>query len=190
MHIELCNTLKFERKFIRLIVTVLITLSDKINGTLMWYYSVCKREVWLMSRNLTPDQEDENILKGKLTQEEHFKRSAKEHAVGDVRVDMISYKNGGLIVSEIKKSSRYLEAATLQLKYYLYTMEKEGVDATGELRIPEERKIVPVSLGGNDVQEIEHVIGEIKRIISSKRPPEAVKIRFCGKCAYSEFCWS
>ena len=36
------------------------------NGTLVWFYKICKREVWLMSKNILPDQMDENIDLGRL----------------------------------------------------------------------------------------------------------------------------
>jgi len=38
----------------------------RINGTLIWYYFICKREVWLISHGITADQEDENIEIGSL----------------------------------------------------------------------------------------------------------------------------
>ena len=30
----------------------------KITGTLIWYYFVCKREVWFMAHEITPFQDD------------------------------------------------------------------------------------------------------------------------------------
>jgi CRISPR-associated exonuclease Cas4 len=41
----------------------------EVNGTLVWYYSICKREVWLMSRNISPDQRDTNIDIGRFIHE-------------------------------------------------------------------------------------------------------------------------
>jgi CRISPR-associated exonuclease Cas4 len=168
----------------------MISLEIKVNGTLVWYYTVCKREVWLMSRNLTPDQDDENILKGKISQEEHYVRNKKEIAIDGIKVDMIASKNGKIVVSEIKKSSKYLEAATLQLKYYLYVLRGHGVYAIGEIRVPDERRVTNVSLEEQDIEEIRRIESEIANLISKITPPEAKKIRFCGKCAYSEFCWA
>lgn len=168
----------------------MIRLELKVNGTLVWYYTVCKREVWLMSRNLTPDQDDENILKGKISQEKHYSRNKKEISIDGIKVDMIASKDGRIVVSEIKKSSRYLEAATLQLKYYLYVLWDRGVNATGEIRVPDERRVSRVNLEEQDREEIRRIENEITDIISKRTPPEAKKIRFCGKCAYSEFCWA
>lgn len=36
-----------------------------VNGTLIWYYTVCHRQVWLMARHLTPDEQDDNVVLGK-----------------------------------------------------------------------------------------------------------------------------
>ena len=37
-----------------------------VGGTLIWYYFICKRQVWLISHQLTPDQDDTNIVIGRL----------------------------------------------------------------------------------------------------------------------------
>ena len=37
-----------------------------VTGTLIWYYFICKREVWLMSRQLTPDQENTDLALGQI----------------------------------------------------------------------------------------------------------------------------
>ncbi len=143
-----------------------------------------------MSRNLTPDQEDENILMGKISHDEHYSRNKKEVAIDGIKLDMITLTNGKTVVSEIKKSSKYLQAAVLQLRYYLYVLQDRGIDATGEIRVPDERKVMQVELEQKDKEEIEEIVKEISAIISESNPPEAKKIRFCAKCAYSEFCWS
>jgi len=31
---------------------------QEITGTLIWYYYICPREVWLMAHELNPNQED------------------------------------------------------------------------------------------------------------------------------------
>ena len=41
-----------------------------VNGTLIWYYNICRREVWLMCRNIVPDQSDENIDYGRFMHEQ------------------------------------------------------------------------------------------------------------------------
>lgn len=37
-----------------------------VTGTFIWYYYICKREVWLISRQLSPDERDENVEWGRF----------------------------------------------------------------------------------------------------------------------------
>ncbi len=36
-----------------------------IIGTLVWYYFICKMEVWLMGHEITPDDDQENLKVGR-----------------------------------------------------------------------------------------------------------------------------
>jgi CRISPR-associated exonuclease Cas4 len=143
-----------------------------------------------MAHKLEPDQENELLLKGKNIHEEHFKRNKKELILENSRIDMLHEKNGSLVVSEIKISSKYLEPAILQLKYYMMEFFLKGVKVKGELRIPQERKVIDVTFDQNDLVEMEKVVLEISRIVTKGMPPKLVRINFCHSCAYSEFCWS
>ncbi|SHK18580.1 protein of unknown function DUF83 [Caminicella sporogenes DSM 14501] len=49
----------------------------KVNGTLIWYYYICKREVWLMAHNLTPDQDNQYIDLGRFIHENSYMREKK-----------------------------------------------------------------------------------------------------------------
>ncbi len=50
----------------------------EVNGTLMWYYMICEREVWLMSRNIIPNQKDTNIEIGRFIHETVYSRNKKK----------------------------------------------------------------------------------------------------------------
>ena len=41
---------------------------NRITGTLIWYYYVCPREVWLIARELNPFQEDNFLEVGEIFQ--------------------------------------------------------------------------------------------------------------------------
>jgi CRISPR-associated exonuclease Cas4 len=165
------------------------SLKDFIaNGTLIWYYYICKREVWLISHGIEPP-ETEPILLGRLIHKESYKKYRKELFVdGKIKVDLLEGKK---VVGEIKKSSRYLESAKMQLAFYLYYLEVEkGEKLEGELLIPEERKRIKVVLTNKLRNELKKAIFEIERIVSAPTPPSAQKIKYCKNCAYKEFCWS
>lgn len=161
-----------------------------ITGTLVWYYAICKRECWLMAHQLEPERENDLLAQGRLNTEAHYDRRDKEITLpGGVRVDQVRREDGKLIVAEVKKSSKFLPAAKLQLAYYLWVLEREGVKAVGEVLVPEERKREAVGL--EDMRgELENAMSTIQTLVNEPRPPEAQWIRYCKTCAYSEFCWS
>ncbi len=161
----------------------------QVTGTLVWYYYICKREVWLMSRHIVPDQEDDNILIGRFLQEFSYRRSKKEVCLENVKLDLIKRGKGSIVVGEVKKSSRYLKSAKMQLAYYLLRLKEKGILAEGELLIPEERKKENVRLCLELEKEIYDTVIAIKNIISNEKPPEPKKIGYCRNCAYRDFCW-
>ncbi len=164
---------------------------NKITGTLIWYYYICKREVWLMSHEITPFQDNAFLEIGRILSNETYEREKiKEIKVDNIKVDMIRMKNGKIIVAEVKKSSRFEKAAKMQLLFYLYKMKKIGFNVEGELLFPKEKKRVPLILTKENEIEIKKAIEEINLIIKNIKSPKLVKNRFCKKCAYFEFCWS
>ncbi|HHV36108.1 MAG TPA: Dna2/Cas4 domain-containing protein, partial [Syntrophomonadaceae bacterium] len=90
-----------------------------VGGTLIWYYFICKRQVWLISHQLTPDQDDTNIAIGRLIDRTSYGREKKELVVGSSKMDIFSIVDGQLVIGEVKKSSRYRDSARMQLAFYL-----------------------------------------------------------------------
>ncbi len=163
---------------------------SQITPTLIWYYYICPREVWLMAHELNPEQDNQLMEIGRLIHEATYKREKKEITMGGMKVDLIKRENGELIVGEIKKSSRFVQSAKMQLAYYLYNLKSIGIAARGELLIPKEKKKIGVELSEELEAELENAITEIEEIIAKETPPALVKTKYCGKCAYSDFCWS
>ena len=160
-----------------------------IGGTLIWYYYICKREVWLIGHGIEPEQENDYIALGRHIHEIFYQRRKKELTIDNtIKIDILP---GRRVIGEIKKSTRYLESAKMQVAFYLYYMKKEkGVKMNGLLLIPEERKRLKVSLTPEVERELEKAIKDIEGIISMERPPSAVKIPYCKKCAYRSMCWA
>lgn len=161
----------------------------KITGTLIWYYYICKREVWLMSHSITPDQENQYIEIGRLIDEESYSRDKRIH-FSEIAIDLIKNKDGNVCVGEIKKSSKAEKSAKMQLAFYLMELRDYGIEARGELLFPKEKKKEEVILTEDLKKELIQAIKEIDEIISFSVPPPPEKCRFCYKCAYSEFCWA
>ncbi len=129
-------------------------MSTNITGTLVWYYAICPREAWLMAHELEPEKEFELLAEGRLNQEAHYKRATKELSLPGMRLDQVRREGGRLIVSEVKKSSRFLPATRLQLGYYLWRLREEGMEASGEILVPKERKRETVELTPELRQEV------------------------------------
>ena len=162
----------------------------EVNGTLVWYYHICKREVWLMSRYILPDQSDTNIDLGRFIHETSYKRNKKEIDFGNVKFDIILNTKDELVIGETKKSSKFQHASKMQLLFYLNELNKAGINARGVLLYPTERKKVEVELTQENVQALEEVEVEILKILSKELPPPVNKNRYCRSCGYREFCYS
>ena len=162
---------------------------QKITGTLIWYYYICPREVWFMSHELNPEQDNPFLEIGRLIHEDSYKREKKEISVGNMKIDLIKKANGETIIGEVKKSSHFEKSARMQLAFYLYRLKEKGINATGELLIPKEKKKISVELTPDVENELMQVFKKIREIISEEKPPELVKNRYCSNCAYREFCW-
>lgn len=161
-----------------------------VSGTLIWYYFICQREVWLMARKLTPDQQQDNILIGKHIAETSYQRDKKEIDLGHIKLDLVRVEDGKVIVGEVKKSSSSAASARMQLAYYLAELEKKGIVAEGELMFPKEKKKEKVVLDEELRKQLALTEQEILKIIYAELPPKPKRIKFCRACAYSEFCWA
>lgn len=143
-----------------------------------------------MSRQLVPDQHDENVEWGRFLHENAYARSKKEIDLGNNKLDLITQQGGQFLVAEVKKTASYKKSATMQLLYYLYSLKTVGIEAKGELRFPEQKKKETVELTPEAEVELERAIKDIRRIMAHEMPPKAGKIKYCPKCAYQEMCWA
>lgn len=158
--------------------------------TLIWYYYICPREVWLMAHEINPEQDNPLVEMGRVFHEYAYKREKKEISLDGMKIDLLKKGDGGYIICEVKKSSRFELPAKMQLAYSLYKLKKMGIVAKGELLIPKEKKKIEVELNDQLEQEIERAVANIKEIMNREQPPPPEKIKYCGKCAYRYFCWA
>lgn len=161
-----------------------------VTGTLIWYYYICQREVWLMARHLVPDQDNPNVDLGRFIHQGSYQRNKKEIDLGNARLDLIRTEHGDLVVGEVKKSSRFLPSARMQLLFYLWQLKEMGLEARGELLFPAEKKKEDVILDAQAVEELQDAVAAIERIACGEQAPPPAKNKYCRNCAYQEFCWS
>jgi CRISPR-associated exonuclease Cas4 len=169
---------------------VILSENVRIGGTLVWYYAICAREVWMMSRRVAPKPDDDNLALGRLMDENTFVREKHQVEFGDNKFDFVQGKDGALIISEVKKSSRAERASMLQLCHYLYSLRKEGIEAKGVLHFPSEKKRREICLTDELISDLDAIYDAIAELASRDVPPSPQRSKYCDKCAYAEYCWS
>ncbi len=162
----------------------------KITGSLIEAYLFCPRQAWLMSRQLSGDQYNDFLSIGRLISEETYKKAKKEIIIEGGKIDIINKGKDKLVLFEVKKTSKHLRPATFQLLYYIYKLSEKGLNVSGELRIPKEKKIVSVELNEENKIELEKIINTLGEILKLEKPPNVKSQSYCRKCSYIEFCWS
>jgi CRISPR-associated exonuclease Cas4 len=158
-------------------------------GTLVNYFFICKRKVWLFEHNIAFENQSEVVQVGALIGEGSYSRRKKEIGIDNkIVVDWIDFQNR--VVHEVKKSDSYEEAHIWQLKYYLYYLEQKGLaNFSGQLNYPKLHNRKSIRLTDEDRKRLNELMDEIDKILKRPSPPPAEKIGACNKCSYSEFCW-
>lgn len=161
-----------------------------LTGTVFYNFMICLRKAWLMQYQISPEHEHDLLEMGRLINEATYERAEKEWELPGMKVDQIRREGDELVLGEVKKSSKGLDASILQLAYYLHRLTQEKVKARGEILIPKERKKIPVILDDALKNKLTQATEEIEKLLVNPSPPKARWIAYCPNCAYSEFCWS
>lgn len=160
-------------------------------GTHFNYYLVCHRKLWLFANGVNMESNSELVYEGKLIHENSYKERSdryKEIAIDGIRLDYFDTKNN--VVHEIKKSDKKEDAHIWQVKYYLYVLEQNGIEATGILEYPKLRKTQEVLLIQPDREYIVDAIKKIERIVESETVPSKLPKNKCKNCSYFDFCYA
>lgn len=159
-----------------------------ISGLHIQYYIICKRKLWLYSKNLGFEEEHDRVLDGKLLHEKAYNYlDKKEWMVDDsFKIDVLD----GEYVREVKLSRKMTETDRYQLLFYLYELKKRGLTRKGLISYTNERKTEEVILTAEDEKKLESLKMKIKQILNQDSAPPIVKKSYCRKCAYFDFCFS
>jgi len=143
-----------------------------------------------MSHELNPYNDNELLELGRMIHEHSYKREKKEIAFSTMKLDIVKKSGKNTIVGEIKKSSKYLLPGQMQLAFYLYQLKQMGIESTGELLVPKERKKEKIILTSELEEELEKAMKDIQAIIAQPKPPPVHKTHFCRVCAYKDLCFA
>ena len=163
-------------------------MDKDITGLMVYYYEVCKRKLWYFVNEIQLEENNSNVILGKLLEENTYTRDEKKINIDAViNIDFIRSKK---ILHEIKKSNSIEPASLLQVQYYLYYLEKKGlVGLKGILDYPLLKQTVEVNLTDGDRENLDNIIIGIKEILRKESPPILEKKGICKKCAYFDLCF-
>lgn len=163
-------------------------MDKDITGLMVYYYEVCKRKLWYFVNEIQLEENNSNVILGKLLEENTYTRDEKKINIdGVINIDFIRSKK---ILHEIKKSNSIEPASLLQVQYYLYYLEKKGlIGLKGILDYPLLKQTVEVNLTDKDRENLDNIIIGIKEILRKESPPTLEKISICKKCAYFDLCF-
>lgn len=175
-------------------------MKHTITATLMSEYVVCKRRMWLHYQNVNMEQTSDIVYEGKLIGETTYLQRPEKYTEIEISVDFLDvnlnakidfYDANNKVVHEIKKSNKLENAHIAQVKFYLYLLEKNGIEACkGILEYPKLKQTHHIEpLTTIDKKEIDICIVEIKSILEQKTCPELVKKTYCKSCSYHDFCF-
>lgn len=164
----------------------------QITGTHFNYYILCHCKLWLFANGINMEHTSDLVSQGKLLHEKSYPQRSdrfKEIALDGIKIDYFDTKEN--VIHEIKKSDKKEEAHTWQLKYYIYVLEKNGVEnVSGLLEYPKLRKTEEVYLNETDRITIKEILQNIQNIIIKNNAPERLAISKCRNCSYFDFCYA
>ena len=157
-----------------------------ITGTLINYFIHCKRQCYLYYNKLTLEDESELVKIGKAL---HSEKNTEEVAIENIKIDKLK----GEYLIELKKSDADIEAAKMQLLFYLYVLKKKGIVKKGKLEIIEKNKKsvknIEIELDEQNEKLLFETLGKIEELLSSETVPMAKLEGKCKKCAYYIYCF-
>jgi CRISPR-associated exonuclease Cas4 len=164
-----------------------------ITGTMVAYYYICHRKLWLFSKGLNLENVSGNVdvIKGKILHENRFTRETnKEVGFDTVKIDFFRFGDQ-VYVHEVKKSKKFEEAHTWQLKYYIYLLQQKGINCSaGVIHYPGSMRKIDVELKNEDHPQLARALEGIAEITSNSNLPPKKQKKICSRCAYFDFCYA
>lgn len=163
-----------------------------MTGTQFNYYQICHRKLWLFSNGINMEHTSDLVYEGKLIHETTYPQRSERYEeleIEGIKIDFYDARNK--VIHEIKKSDKIEVAHEWQLKYYIYVLERQGIEGvTGLLEYPTMRHTAKVELTVADRQYIIRIEKEIEALIKTDDCPPAINSKICNNCSYYEFCYA
>lgn len=162
-----------------------------MTGTHFNYYQVCKRKLWLFANGINMEHTSDLVYEGKLIHETSYPQRSERYEELEIEGIKLDYYDAhNRVIHEIKKSDKVELAHEWQLKYYIYVLERNGVEGvTGILEYPTLRQTDKVLLTNPDRERILEIEKDIARIVENENCPPVISSKICKQCSYYEFCY-
>ncbi|TSA27004.1 MAG: Dna2/Cas4 domain-containing protein [Bacteroidetes bacterium] len=127
-----------------------------ITGTHISYYLVCHQKLWLFANGIQMEHTSELVAEGRLIHETSYPQRSERYQeleIDGIKIDYYDARNK--VIHEVKKSDKLETAHEWQLKYYIYVLERNGVEGvTAILEYPKLRRttLLPGIGSGRDLQ--------------------------------------
>lgn len=159
-----------------------------ITGIMIYYYFICQRRLWYFLNQINMEQNSELVKIGKVLDETTYTKEKKQILIDNtVNIDFI--KNGA-VLHEVKKTKAIEEAGIWQIKYYMYYLEKKGIEnIKAKIDFPLLRQTKEIVLEAEDKEILENVIQNIEEIAQMDKPPKLIDSKICNKCSYFDLCY-
>lgn len=169
----------------------MILPEDRITGTQVAYYIICKRKLWFFTKGIEMESNYDAVIIGKIIADDTFKKEKyKEMYIGEsIKIDFIKVGDK-IVVHEVKKSRKMEEAHIWQVKFYIYSLKKYGINSDmGIIHYPKIMRKAEVILTDEDQGKIDRALSEISEIKRLPHPPSVINKPYCKKCAYYNLCY-
>lgn len=170
---------------------IIIKHTMLITGTHIVYLNVCKCKLWLYANGISMEHTSDLVAEGKLIGENSYSYISdkyKEIEIEGSKIDRFDAKNK--IIYEVKKSNKKEDSHIAQLKYYMYLLQKNGIEIKkAVLEYPKLRETNEININEVDNNEIENWLNEIQNIIKKEECPPKINKKFCKSCSYFDFCY-
>ena len=162
-----------------------------MTGTHFNYYQICHRKLWLFANSINMEHTSDLVYDGKLIDESSYPQRSERYEeleIDGVKIDYYDVRNK--VIHEIKRSDKVEHAHEWQVKYYIYVLERNGIeDVKGVLEYPALRHTAPVILTDADRIRITEMEKEIRQLIESDVCPPVINSKICKNCSYYDFCY-
>lgn len=171
-----------------------------ITGTHINYFRLCPRKSWLFIHGIHMEHNSELVADGKLIEEESYQQRSERYTQLELsstfddiqlvgKIDFYDTKER--IIHETKRSNKVEQAHIWQVKFYLWLLELNGIEAEmGLVEYPRLREREKVFLDENDKVYLKNTIESIKTLVKQSECPPVLHAKICKSCSYYDFCYA